>query len=103
MLYGWRSADGRWLAHSRVSNSTVVESRSTLTLADHVYIGHHGLIDASGGLRIDEGVQICSHCIILTHSSHRAVAAANIGGPHIAVTLIDLSATINGTSGAMRW
>ena len=24
MLYGWRAADGRWLAHTRVSSSTFI-------------------------------------------------------------------------------
>ncbi len=76
MLYGWRRADGTWLAHARISTSTVVESPALLDLADHVYIGHHNLIDASGGLHIGEGVQITTHCAVLTHSSHHAVRLA---------------------------
>jgi acetyltransferase-like isoleucine patch superfamily enzyme len=76
MLYGWRRADGTWLAHTRVSTSTVVESPGQMDVADHVYIGHHNLVDASGGLTIGEGVQITTHCAVLTHSSHHAVRRA---------------------------
>ena len=76
MLYGWRAADGRWLAHTRVSTSTVVESPERLEIGDHVYIGHHNVIDASGGLTLGEGVQVTTHCALLTHSSHQALRLA---------------------------
>ena len=76
MLYGWRAADGHWLAHTRVSSSTHIESRATLQLADHVFVGHFNLLDASGGLTLGEGVQVSSHCALLTHSSHRALRLA---------------------------
>lgn len=76
MLYGWRSADGRWLAHTRISSSTHLGSPATLHIGDHVYVGHHNLLDASGGLHLGEGVQITSHCALLTHSSHQALRLA---------------------------
>ncbi len=76
MLYGWSAADGRWLAHTRVSSHTHVEAPQRLQMADHVYIGHHNVIDASGGLTLDEGVQITTHCSVLTHSSHQALRLA---------------------------
>ncbi|MBA4177079.1 MAG: acyltransferase [Leptothrix sp. (in: Bacteria)] len=76
MLYGWRTADGTWRAHTRVSSSTHIESPARLQLADHVYIGHFNVLDASGGLTLDEGVQVTTHCALLTHSSHRAVRLA---------------------------
>lgn len=76
MLYGWRRADGRWLAHTRVSNSTRIENPERLDIADHVFIGHFNLIDASGGLTLGEGVQVTSHCSLLTHSSHQSVRVA---------------------------
>ena len=76
MLYGWRTADGRWSPHTRVSSHTHIESRELLRIADHVYIGHHNVIDASGGLTLDEGVQITTHCSVLTHSSHQALRLA---------------------------
>jgi acetyltransferase-like isoleucine patch superfamily enzyme len=72
LVYGLRAANGQWLAHTRVGSSTVMESRGLLVCGDHVFIGHHNFIDASGGLSIGEGCQITSHVSILTHSSHVA-------------------------------
>ena len=73
MRYGMRSGDGTWRAHSRISTSTAIDSPERLVLADHVFIGHHNVIDASGGLVIGEGVQITNCVSVLTHSSHRAL------------------------------
>lgn len=75
-VYGWRTGDGRWLAHTRVCSSTRIESPDILDIGDHVYIGPYNLIDGSGGLSIGEGVQITSHCVLLTHSSHQALRIA---------------------------
>lgn len=76
MVYGWRRADGVWLAHTRISNTCHVENRAGLDIADHVYIGHFNVIDASGGLTLAEGVQVTTHCALLTHSSHQALRLA---------------------------
>ncbi len=76
MLYGWRRADGTWLAHTRISTATRIEAPARLDLADHIYIGPFNFIDASGGLTLAEGVQVTTHCALLTHSSHRAVRLA---------------------------
>jgi acetyltransferase-like isoleucine patch superfamily enzyme len=76
MLYGWRSATGEWLPHTRISSSTHIESRAQLLLADHVYVGHHNVLDASGGLTLEEGVQVTTHCALLSHSSHQALRLA---------------------------
>jgi acetyltransferase-like isoleucine patch superfamily enzyme len=76
MLYGWRRADGTWLAHTRISNATRVESPALLDIADHVYIGPFNFVDASGGLQIGEGCQVTTHCALLTHSSHQALRLA---------------------------
>jgi acetyltransferase-like isoleucine patch superfamily enzyme len=76
MLYGWRRADGTWLAHTRIASSTHIEAPAQLDIADHVYIGHHNVVDASGGLTLEEGVQITTHCAVITHSSHQALRLA---------------------------
>lgn len=76
MLYGWRHADGRWLRHARISSATRIECPERLEVADHVYIGPFNLIDASGGLTLGEGVQVTTHCALLTHSSHHAIRLA---------------------------
>jgi acetyltransferase-like isoleucine patch superfamily enzyme len=71
-LFGERS-QGRLLPNTRISPSTCIEHEDRLTLADHVFIGHFNFIEASGGVTIDEGVQVTSHVAIVTHSSHRAL------------------------------
>jgi len=76
MLYGWRRADGAWLAHTRIHSATHVEAPALLDVADHVYVGPFNFLDASGGLHLGEGVQITTHCALLTHSSHNAVRLA---------------------------
>ena len=76
MLYGWRSAQGVWLTHTRISTSTRVECPGQLQMADHVYVGHFNLLDASGGLTLGEGVQVTTHCALLTHSSHQTLRLA---------------------------
>lgn len=76
MLYGWRRADGAWLAHTRISSATRIESPERLFVDDHVYVGPFNLLDASGDLHLGEGVQVTTHCALLTHSSHQAVRLA---------------------------
>ena len=74
MVYGPRDlASGALRPHSRISTHAAVESPERLTLGDHVFIGHFNFVDASGGLVIEDGVQITNHVSVLTHSSHRAV------------------------------
>jgi acetyltransferase-like isoleucine patch superfamily enzyme len=73
MVYGQRSGDGRWRAHSRISTHTCIDGRTGLRLGDHVFIGHFNHLDASAGLTIGDGCQITNHVSVLTHSSHRAL------------------------------
>lgn len=74
-------AQGRELPHSRISPSACIEQEANLHLADHVYIGPFNFLEASGGITLEEGVQITSHCSVVTHSSHRAM---RLLGPHYA-------------------
>lgn len=73
MVFGERSADGRRLRHTRISPSTCIEFPQRLDLADHVFIGHFNFIEASGGVVIEEGVQITNYVSLVTHSSHQAI------------------------------
>lgn len=57
---------------TRIAPSTLIEHEDKLNLGDHVYIGPFNVIEASNGVTIEEGVQITSHCAIVTHASHRA-------------------------------
>ena len=70
-LFGEESG-GELRAGTRLSPMTLIEHEDRLVLGDHVYIGPFNLIEASAGIHIGEGVQITSHCAIVTHSSHRA-------------------------------
>lgn len=72
MVFG-EGSQGRLLPHARISASTFIEHEERLVLADHVYIGPFNYIEASGGVTLEEGVQITSHVAIVTHSSHRAM------------------------------
>ncbi len=71
-VFGERS-QGRWLPHTRIAPSSCLEHEERLVLADHVYIGPFNWIEASGGVTLEEGVQLTSHISIVTHSSHRAM------------------------------
>jgi acetyltransferase-like isoleucine patch superfamily enzyme len=73
IVFGERDAGGPLLASTRISPSTCIEHPEGLTLGDHVFIGHFNLIEASHGVRIDEGVQITNFVSVLTHSSHRSL------------------------------
>ena len=63
---------GRLLPHTRISSASVIEHEDKLKLGDNVFIGAFNFIEASGGITIEEGVQITSHSAIVTHSSHRS-------------------------------
>lgn len=73
MVHGERSASDARLAHTRIAPSTCIVAPEHLQLGDHVFIGQFNHIDASGGVTIDEGVQIASFVAIASHSSHRAL------------------------------
>lgn len=59
--------------HTRIAPSTCITGEAHLVLGDHVFIGQFNMIDAHGGLTIEEGVQITSFVSIATHSSHRSI------------------------------
>jgi acetyltransferase-like isoleucine patch superfamily enzyme len=81
IVFGERS-QGRELPHTRISPSSWIDHEERLTLGDHVYIGPFNYIEASGGVTIDEGVQITSHVSIITHSSHRTMRLLGPGFVH---------------------
>ncbi len=72
MLFGEVSQRQR-RPHTRISAASCIEHEDRLTLGDHVYIGPFNFIEASGGVTLEEGVQITSHVTLATHSSHRAM------------------------------
>jgi acetyltransferase-like isoleucine patch superfamily enzyme len=72
MVFG-EVSQGQARPHTRISPSSCIEHEERLTLGDHVFIGAFNFIEASGGVTLEEGVQITSHVAIVTHSSHRAM------------------------------
>ena len=85
MVGGWVLSDGRYLPHTRVSNTSFCFARDRLMLGDHVFIGHFSVLDATYGLSIGEGTQIGFFTGIFTHSSHVAVrlyGRAYVATPH---------------------
>jgi acetyltransferase-like isoleucine patch superfamily enzyme len=66
-------SQGQARPRTRISPSSCIEHEECLTLGDHVFIGAFNVIEASGGITLEEGVQITSHVTITTHSSHRSL------------------------------
>jgi acetyltransferase-like isoleucine patch superfamily enzyme len=73
---------GQFRPHTRISPSACIEHEDRLHLADHVYIGPFNFLEASGGITLEEGVQITSHCSVVTHSSHRSLRLLGRGYVH---------------------
>lgn len=74
MVYGiYNYVEKKRMRFSRISSSTKILHKSKLDIADHVWIGHFSVLDASNGLKIGQGVQTGSHISIYSHSSHTAI------------------------------
>jgi acetyltransferase-like isoleucine patch superfamily enzyme len=82
MMNNFIGREGKALHKTRVSNATFIDNLSNFDLAENVYIGHFNFIEASNGLRIEEGCQITSFVTITTHSSHQSIRlyGKNYGG-----------------------
>ena len=73
MVWGFVRGDGVYLPNTRVSNHTSIFARERLDVADHVFVGHFSVLDATWGLSIGEGCQIGFFTGVFTHSSHVAI------------------------------
>ena len=73
MITRIKDKDGKNIPGTRISSHTFIDHPSSLSLAQGVYIGHFNVVEASHGLTIEEGVQITTHCVITTHSSHQSI------------------------------
>ncbi len=73
MVKVYKDQAGNKLTNTRISNSTFIGNPEKFNCADHVFIGHFNFIDASNGLKIEEGCQITNYVSILTHSSHVSI------------------------------
>ncbi len=74
MVYGlYDPATGAFRKYVRMSSTVTLIEGDHLNVEDHVWVGHHTVLDASGGLQIGEGCQIGSWVGVFTHGSHNAI------------------------------
>ncbi len=73
MVWGYRDASGNWRAKTRISDTIYFNHPENCFIGDNVYIGHFSILDGTGKLTIEEGVQLAGWNGIYTHSSHIAI------------------------------
>jgi acetyltransferase-like isoleucine patch superfamily enzyme len=74
MIYGYINKRTKsFKKYTRISSSVKLVNKKNLIIGDNVWIGHYCLIDCIGGVEISEGVNISSHTVIYSHSSHDAL------------------------------
>ncbi|MEY3050101.1 MAG: hypothetical protein RL365_2139 [Bacteroidota bacterium] len=73
MITRIKDKDGKNIPGTRISSHTFIDHPDSLSMAQGVYIGHFNVLEASHGLTIEEGVQVTTHCVITTHSSHQSI------------------------------
>ena len=72
MIYGYHQ-NGEFLKDTRIGSATSMVGTEGLTLEDNVFIGQFNFIEATNGIKIEEGCQITNYVSIITHSSHVAI------------------------------
>lgn len=72
MVYGIHHK-GKFLADTRLGNTTTIIMPENLELENNVFIGQYNFIEASNNVTIEEGVQITNYISVLTHSSHISI------------------------------
>ena len=72
MLYTFK-LNGAVIPNTRVGSSSAFVGKEGLSLAENVFIGQFNFIEASNGIKIEEGVQITNYISILSHSSHDSI------------------------------
>jgi acetyltransferase-like isoleucine patch superfamily enzyme len=74
MVYGIVDpATKRYRKFTRLSSSVVILSKPKLAIADHVWVWHHSILDATEGIIIEEGAQIGVWVGIFTHGSEKSI------------------------------
>lgn len=68
-----KNKNGKLIENSRIGSTVSLVGEESLNLGENVFIGQFNFIDASNGLKIEEGCQITNFVSILTHSSHKAI------------------------------
>ena len=66
MIYGFPDpATKKFRKYTRISSSAIIMSKNRLAIEDHVWVWHHSILDATEGLKIEEGVQIGAWVVFL--------------------------------------
>ena len=73
MLWGFRDSSGTWRSRTRISDTVFFNHRDRIRIADNVFVWHYSILDGTGGLEIEQGVQIGAWVGVFTHSSHIAI------------------------------
>jgi len=74
MVYGYfDNESNRFQKYTRISSTATIMNRKSLNIADHVWVWHYTILDATEGLIIGEGTQIGAWVGIFTHGSENAI------------------------------
>jgi acetyltransferase-like isoleucine patch superfamily enzyme len=84
MLYGYTDpATRRFRKFVRLSSTASIVQAEKLSIGDYVWVWHHTILDATGGLEIGEGCQIGAWVGLFTHGSNNAIRLLGPGFVHI--------------------
>lgn len=86
MVWGYDDANGQWREKTRISDTTYFNYPEKIFIKDNVYVGHFSILDGTGRLFIEEGVQLAGWNGVYTHSSHIAI---RLYGKHYSDVLED--------------
>ncbi len=74
MIYGFRDpTSSQFHKYTRLSDSVIILNRQELAMANHVWVWHYSILDATEGLILEEGCQIGAWVGIFTHGSQVAI------------------------------
>jgi len=74
IVYGYYDRpSGTFRKYVRMSSTVVIMHKETLSIGDHVWIGHYSILDATNGLVIGEGCQTGPWVGIFTHGSEHSI------------------------------
>jgi len=73
MIWGYEDSNGAWRERTRVSDTVYFNHPEKVSIGSNVFIGHFSILDGTGKLTIEEGVQLAGWNGVYTHSSHIAI------------------------------
>ncbi len=74
MVYGFSNkVDGKFYKRTRIASDVKLIFKNKIDIKDNVWVGYHCLLDGIGGITIEKGVNIASHCCVYSHSSQNSI------------------------------